>query len=148
MLSSSLTVSWEEDGKPYGAQDLSLQICDGTPRLYIFRSRNRGLSFSEITYHEKVSQCLMSTSNKLWYLAVAKPTFSLEQFPTAEDIEVFQIEGNTVVKMEPGVWHAGPMFIDANYMDFLSLELSDTNIVDHNTHVYTREGITFSVQFE
>lgn len=27
------------------------------------------------------------------YLAVAKPTFSLEQFPTAEDIEVFQIEG-------------------------------------------------------
>lgn len=131
--------------------------------MYIFRSRNRGLSFSEITYHEKVSQCLMSTSNKLWYLAVAKPTFSLEQFPTAEDIEVFQIEGDTVVKMEPGVWHAGPMFIvsssaslklsshvkqDANYMDFLSLELSDTNIVDHNTHVYTREGITFSVQFE
>ena len=65
--------------------------------------------------------------------------------------------------MEPGVWHAGPMFIvsssaslklsshvkqDANYMDFLSLELSDTNIVDHNTHVYTREGITFSVQLE
>jgi ureidoglycolate hydrolase len=97
------------------------------------------------------------------YLAVAKPTFSLEQFPTAEDIEVFQIEGDTVVKMEPGVWHAGPMFIvsssaslklsshvkqDANYMDFLSLELSDTNIVDHNTHVYTREGITFSVQLE
>ena len=33
-------------------------------------------------------------------------------------------------------------------MDFLSLELSDTNVVDHNTHVYTREGITFSVQFE
>jgi len=33
-------------------------------------------------------------------------------------------------------------------MDFLSLELSDTNIEDHNTHVYTRDGIAFSVQLE
>jgi hypothetical protein len=27
------------------------------------------------------------------FLAVAKPTFSVEEFPSSDDIEVFQIEG-------------------------------------------------------
>ena len=32
------------------------------------------------------------------------------------------------------------------YLDFINLELSDTNIVDHHTHSYNALGLTFSVQ--
>jgi len=31
-------------------------------------------------------------------------------------------------------WHAGPLFKGTPHMDFYNLELSDTNVVDHNTH--------------
>jgi uracil DNA glycosylase len=31
-------------------------------------------------------------------------------------------------------------------LDFINLELSDTNIVDHHTHSYNALGLTFSVQ--
>lgn len=33
---------------------------------------------------------------------------------------------------------AGPLF-DSNSMDFINLENSDTNVVDHNTHVFGLE---------
>ncbi len=28
-------------------------------------------------------------------------------------------------------------------MDFYNLELADTNVVDHNTHSYAKDGISF-----
>lgn len=101
---------WEEDGKQYDEQDLKLEICQGSPRLYIFRARDRDLSFDKITYHEKVTQCLFRIGNHPWFLAVAKPTFCVKQFPSSDDIEVFQIEGDLMVKLNAGVWHAGPLF--------------------------------------
>ncbi len=40
---------------------------------------------------------------------------------------------------------AGPLF-DDDFMDFYNLELSDTNVVDHNTHHYDqKEGLEFAV---
>lgn len=40
---------------------------------------------------------------------------------------------------------AGPLF-DAETASFYNLELSDTNVVDHNTHDYAKEqGLTFEV---
>lgn len=109
---------------------------------------------------------------------MAKPTFSVTRFPTVHDIEVFQIEGrlsllgfrrtssswsvgHVLVRMDAGVWHAGPLFHvclvfmsilaitllqGVEYMDFLNLELSDTNVRDHNTHSYRADGVQFSVR--
>lgn len=40
---------------------------------------------------------------------------------------------------------AGPLF-DGEEADFYNLELSDTNVVDHNTHDYgSQQGLTFEV---
>lgn len=47
-----------------------------------------------------------------------------------------QVPHGSFVKMDPGLWHAGPFFDGAEGMDFYNLELSDTNVADHNTHVY------------
>jgi hypothetical protein len=30
-------------------------------------------------------------------------------------------------------------------MSFFNLELADTNVVDHNTHVYAHEGVSFQL---
>lgn len=49
------------------------------------------------------------------------------------------------MKLHAGTWHAGPLFDNADHMDFYNLELSDTNVVDHNTHVYSK---TDSLEFE
>ena len=38
--------------------------------------------------------------------------------------------------MEKGLWHAGPFFDGVEKMDFYNLELSDTNVTDHNSHVF------------
>ena len=37
-----------------------------------------------------------------------------------------------VIMLNIGTWHAGPYF-DAESVDFYNLELSDTNITDHDT---------------
>lgn len=73
---------------------------------------------------------------KDWFLAVAKPTFSVESYPTLDDLVAFRIPPGVSIKLEAGTWHAGPLFDDDDHMDFFNLELSDTNVVDHNTHVY------------
>lgn len=40
---------------------------------------------------------------------------------------------------------AGPLFDGAEHMDFYNLELKDTNVVDHNTHDYGKQGLAFEV---
>lgn len=79
------------------------------------------------------------------YLAVAKPTKSLLDFPKACDIVVFEIPGNLIIKLNAAVWHAGPFFEGTDSMDFMSLELSDTNVEDHNTHSYAQKNIIFHI---
>jgi len=137
--------SWQKDGEIFSEKDLQLKIRSDIPRLYIFRVENRGLSFNAITYHGNVTQCLMGLSVEPWYLAVSTATMSLREFPSTKDIEVFQIPSNVIVKLNVGVWHAGPFFEKSTHMDFLSLELSDTNIEDHNTHSYITEKISFHI---
>lgn len=78
---------------------------------------------------------------------MAKPTFSVKRYPNIEDIEVFEIRGDVLVRLDVGVWHAGPLFHGVEYMDFLNLELSDTNVRDHHTHSYGLvNDVKFSVQ--
>ncbi len=40
---------------------------------------------------------------------------------------------------------AGPLFDASAHMDFYNLELKDTNVVDHNTHDYSKEGLVFEI---
>jgi len=100
------------------------------------RIPSKGLSFDRITYHKLVTQCLGGLSSEPWYIAVAAPTGSVEAFPRAEDIVAFRVPPGTFLKLREGTWHAGPLFSGPQHMDFYNLELSDTNVVDHNTHVY------------
>ncbi|WP_225913886.1 ureidoglycolate lyase [Leptolyngbya ohadii] len=119
-----------EDGKPYDETEAQLQIAQGTPRFYIMRLQQRGRQFSRITRHQKCTQCLGSLEGKPWLIAVAPPGSADRPAPDA--IVAFQIPGNCFIKLEVGTWHAGPYF-DLESIDFYNLELSDTNITDHQT---------------
>ncbi|CAL8470773.1 g10315 [Coccomyxa elongata] len=130
------------DGKEYGAEDAQLVLDQGTPRFYIMRLPRRGLSFDRITYHAKVTQCLGSIGLQPWYMAVAAPSGSVEEWPRPEDLHAFRIPAGTFIKLHQGTWHAGPLF-EEDSMAFYNLELSDTNVVDHNTHDYSTSDLQF-----
>jgi ureidoglycolate hydrolase len=118
----------DKDGKAYDTEDAQLELHRGIPRFYIMRLQNRGRKFSTITRHQKCTQCLGSLEGKDWLIAVASPSTK----PDIDDITAFRVPGNCFIKLEVGTWHAGPYF-DASYVDFYNLELSDTNINDHET---------------
>mmetsp|Transcript_3514 Transcript_3514/g.11883 ORF Transcript_3514/g.11883 Transcript_3514/m.11883 type:complete len:155 (-) Transcript_3514:1943-2407(-) len=126
-------------------QELQLEINRGTPRYYIFRKEERTLNFHKITYHEQVTQCLASVQNSPWYIVVAKANFRIDNPPSLNDLVAFKVTGGTIVKLNMGTWHAGPLFQDIDTMDFFSLELSDTNIIDHNTYDYSPQYISFEI---
>jgi len=66
--------------------------------------------------------------------------------PAPEDVEVFRVQGSQFLKLNVGTWHAGPLFKEAS-MDFYNLELSDTNEVDHTTHVFSeKDGVGFVIE--
>lgn len=129
------------DGQAFDQTDAQLVLDRGIPRFYIMRLHQRGRSFSHITRHQQCTQCLGSLEGKEWMLGVAPA--SAAQAPDLEAIVAFRIPGNCFIKLNVGTWHAGPYF-EAEWVDFYNLELSDTNITDHDT-VDLRE---FGVQFE
>jgi len=137
-----------DDMKPYDQEDAQLQGFDaGTPRFYIMRLPERGLKFDRITYHGKVTQCLgLLSPIGHWYMVVAAPTHNVEAFPKEQDLMAFKIPHGVFVKMHKATWHAGPLFTSTPHMDFYNLELSDTNVVDHNTHDFRKtQGIELEV---
>ena len=136
-----------EDGVPFGPQDAWLELSRGTPRLYIMRLPRKGKVFKQITRHRGVTQCLAALEGKTWLMAVAPPK-SLEDpnaEPSLEDIVAFRVPGTVAVKLHRGTWHAGPFFDDEE-INFVNLELSDTNEVDHqNSYLDKRFG--FALRF-
>ena len=136
-----------EDGVPFGAGDAKLDLTEGTPRLYIMRLPRKGLVFRQITRHCGVTQCLAALGGKSWMLAVAPPKGfdDPKAEPALEDIAGFVIPGSVAVKLHRGTWHAGPFFEDEE-INFINLELSDTNEVDHqNSKLAERFG--FALRF-
>lgn len=130
------------DGKAFDSEDAQLVLNRGIPRFYIMRLMNKGRKFGGITRHLQCTQCLGSLEGKEWFMGVAPPADFL--CPKLEDIVVFKIPGNCFIKLEVGTWHAGPYF-DADFVDFYNLELSDTNVVDHDTCSLIK---TYGVEFE
>ena len=122
-----------------------LVLSNGTPRLYIMRLSARGLAFDRITRHVRVTQCLAAMGEREWLLAVAPPLApdDLAAMPDPATIKAFRISGALGIKLHRGTWHAGPFF-DAPTMDFLNLELADTNEADHvNCHLARDHGVSF-----
>ncbi|WP_142850491.1 ureidoglycolate lyase [Telmatospirillum sp. J64-1] len=135
-----------EDGVPFGPEDAKLMLDRGTPRFYIMRLRDRGPVFTRITRHLDVTQCLASLGGHSWMLAVAPPKDpdNPDAQPALEDIKGFLIPGSVAIKLHRSTWHAGPFFSTPNEIDFLNLELADTNVVDHhNSHLSGRFGCAF-----
>ncbi|CEL97856.1 unnamed protein product [Vitrella brassicaformis CCMP3155] len=136
------------DGKEFNDEDAALQLDRGTPRFYIMRLPQRGLSFSTITRHKQVTQCLGAINGEPWYMAVAPPDLSSSR-PDVERLKVFRIPGDAFIKMEIGTWHAGPLFDQPHPVSFYNLELSDTNLVDHETYDFSRsDGVTYLIEKE
>lgn len=132
-----------EDGAPYGSDDAQLQLQNGIPRFYIMRLPYRGLKFDRITRHHQVTQCLGALEGKEWFIAVAPP--SSEALPDWEQITAFRIPGNCFIKLNIGTWHAGPYF-ETSDVDFYNLELSDTNVVDHDTcNIFEMYGVEYEI---
>ena len=118
------------DGVSYGPEDAQLHLKNGTPRFYIMQLESKGRRFHQITRHQQCTQCLGSLAAKDWLIAVAPASQSDQPDPNA--IQAFQIPGNCFIKLDVGAWHAGPYF-DCPKVDFYNLELSDTNVADHQT---------------
>ena len=131
------------DSKPYDSSDAQLVLQNGTPRFYIMRLYNKGLKFSVITRHHQCTQSLGSLGGKDWFIAVASPHAESHQL-NIDEIKAFRIPGDCFIHMNPGTWHAGPYF-EHEFVDFYNLELSDTNIVDHDTYHF---GKTASLELE
>ncbi|MDB9526932.1 ureidoglycolate lyase [Oscillatoria sp. CS-180] len=132
-----------EDGALYGPEDAQLKLDEGIPRFYIMRLKSRSLSFHAITRHQCCTQCLGSLAGAEWFMGVAPPGDAED--PDPDSIRAFQIPGNCFIKMHVGTWHAGPLFTTPA-VDFYNLELSDTNIVDHQTcHLRSRFRLEFEI---
>jgi ureidoglycolate hydrolase len=131
------------DGKAFDAADAQLALDAGVPRFYIMRLQHRGRQFSRITRHQRCTQCLGSLEGKSWLIAVAPPAEA--DCPAPESIVAFQVPGTCFIKLEVGTWHAGPYF-DQNFVDFYNLELSDTNVTDHQTcNLQAIYGLAFEI---
>ncbi|HEY9751554.1 MAG TPA: ureidoglycolate lyase [Coleofasciculaceae cyanobacterium] len=131
-----------EDGKTYDAEEAQLDLRQGIPRFYIMRLQHRGRRFHKITRHQRCTQCLGSLAGKEWLIGVAAPGGAVA--PDWQQIRAFQIPGTCFIKLHLGTWHAGPYF-DADQVDFYNLELSDTNVVDHDTCDLRQH---YSIEFE
>lgn len=107
---------------------VKLVMTNGAPTLRIMHQRLRGLTFSKIARHLRVSQCLGSLQGKEWFMAVAAPTNG-DTRPRLEDIAAFRIPGDRIIKLHVGTWHAGPHFKHEECL-FLNLENEDTNTRD------------------
>jgi len=107
---------------------VKLVMINGVPTLRIMNQQLRGLTFSKMARHRRVSQCLGSLQGKEWYMAFAAPTND-DSRPRLEDIAAFRIPDDRIIKLHVGTWHAGPHFKHQECL-FLNLENEDTNTRD------------------
>lgn len=131
----------EADGSPPNAAEAVLDLAAGTPRFYVMQLEDKPPRFTSVTRHRQVTQCLASVGGGEWLLAVAAPTgeADADARPTLADVAAFRVPGDVAVVLHKGTWHSGPYFEPAA-MAFFNLELTDTNVVDHQSHRLVDEG--------
>jgi ureidoglycolate lyase len=123
-----------QDGLPFGAADAALALGGGVPRFYLMKLKRRPLAVRQITRHLAVTQCLVALNGKTWYVLLAPPDSPDDALalPDLSRLQAFEISGSQALALHRSTWHAGPYFLDEE-VDFVNLELSDTNVVDHHT---------------
>lgn len=125
------------DGTPFGPADAPLFLGNAveyTPRFYLMKLERKALTISHITRHRKVTQCLAALNGKSWFILLAPPgdNDNPNDKPDTSQLAAFTVSGSQAIALKQGTWHAGPYFLD-EFVDFVNLELSDTNITDHQT---------------
>jgi ureidoglycolate hydrolase len=136
------------DRKAFDSEDAQLELSQGIPRFYIMQLPQRGRQFGQMTRHQRCTQCLGALHGVSWLIAVAPPASAQEPFPQPETIKAFQIPGNCFIKLAAGTWHAGPylMSSQSDQVDFYNLELSDTNITDHDSYsLQEKLGVIYEI---
>jgi ureidoglycolate hydrolase len=110
--------------------EAQLVLDHGRPRLWIMRLSKIGVRFTRIARHRQVTQCLGALGGKDWLIGVAPPGDLADSTrPRLADVVGFRVPGDCVIKLHVATWHAGPLFTD-DAIDFLNLELMDTNTAD------------------
>ena len=119
-----------EDGTPFTAEEAVLDVSNGIPRFYLMRLHDKAPAFVQVTRHLETTQTLMSVGAGERTNAVAAPRG--EEATPAHQRGV-RLPPRTAITMRKGTWHAGPFFSEPS-MDFVNLELDDTNVTDHHNH--------------
>ena len=123
----------QPDGAAFSAAESALDLSQGAPRFYLMRLDHHRSTFTRITRHHQVTQCLAAVGGAPWWLAVAPPCDQTsDEAPALSELRGFDVPGDVAVLLRRGTWHAGPFFAQSP-MAFFNLELSDTNTVDHDT---------------
>jgi ureidoglycolate hydrolase len=116
------------DGAPFTAEEAVLDVSGGIPRFYLMSLDDKAPEFTRVTRHLETTQTLMAVGDVEWTIAVAPP--GIDE-PRLDDLRAFRIPPRTAITMRKGTWHAGPFFAEPS-MDFVNLELDDTNVSDHH----------------
>ena len=122
----------QPDGTRTTIAEAALDLSQGIPRFYVMKLAHGRTTFTRITRHHQVTQVLAAVGGGAWRMAVARGDGSADEAPALDDIVAFEIPGDVAVLLHRGTWHAGP-FYDGPSMSFFNLELTDTNVVDHDT---------------
>lgn len=123
----------QSDGVTFGGLDAKLHLSQGVPRFYLMKLARRPMAVTQITRHLAVTQALASLNGKRWYILVAPPDEpnNAQALPDINRLEAFCITGSQALVLHRSTWHAGPYFLEEE-VDFVNLELTDTNVVDHH----------------
>jgi ureidoglycolate hydrolase len=134
------------DRTPMTSDEELLDLSNGRPRFYLMELHDKPPVFRAITRHLRTTQVLLGVGDRGWVIAVAPPTGPDEPHavPDLDAIRAFWIPSDVAVLLGRGTWHSGPHFFEST-RSFASLELADTNIVDHHTF---RIDEAHNVQFE
>ena len=120
-----------DDMTPHSSCDADLKFNGDNLRYYVMRLRKRAAVLGSMTRHIDATQCLGSADAKPWWLAVAAAELQSEQLDHTT-VQLVEVHPGEAVKLHQGTWHAGPFFLAPTAL-FFNLELSDTNLTDHNS---------------
>jgi len=131
------------DGVVFGELDAQLHLSRGTPRFYLMKLKKQPRTVTRITRHLAVTQALAALDGKRWFILLAPPDEpdNAEALPDMDRLQAFCISGSQALVLHRSTWHAGPYFQE-DEVDFVNLELSDTNVVDHHS---ARLDVTFGI---
>ena len=120
-----------EDMTPHSDRDARLDFDGDNLRYYVMRLRRRPARVLSMTRHQRATQCLGSADAQPWWMVVAEPGLAGERLSLATT-RLVKVEAGVAVKLHLGTWHAGPFFRASSAL-FFNLELSDTNLTDHDS---------------